>query len=78
MSRLILMSQAVVGAGKQLEIGCRRDLVQNYLYNTVGPDVLWNIFTVWLITFNRNSFDAPVISMDVFVYICDVTLEVER
>ena len=30
----------------------------------------------WLITFTRNTFDAPEISADLFVYICDVTFEI--
>ena len=36
----------------------------------------WSIFTIWLITFTRNTFDAPEISADLFVYICDVTFEI--
>ena len=33
----------------------------------------WSIFTIWLITFTRNAFDALEISADLFAYICDVT-----
>ena len=29
-----------------------------------------------VITFTRNAFDAPEISADLFVYICDVTFEI--
>ena len=29
----------------------------------------------WLVTLTRNVFDAPEISTDLFVYICDVTFE---
>ena len=33
-------------------------------------------FMTWLITYTRNAFDAPEISADLFVYICDVTFEI--
>ena len=42
----------------------------------MGPDISWNICTIWLITFTRNAFDAPEINADLFVYICDVTFEI--
>ena len=36
-------AQAVAGVSKLLKIGCRRALVNNLLYQTVGPDILWHI-----------------------------------
>ena len=83
MSRVISMShaiaydsQAVAGASKQLKQGCRRALVKYLLHWTVGPDILRDIFTIWLITFTRNAFDVAKIGADLFVYICDVTFEI--
>ena len=83
MSRLISMSQAVAcdsqavaEASKLLKIGRRRVLVEKLLYLTVGPDILWNIFMIWLITFTRNAFNASEMSVDLLVYICDVTFEI--
>ena len=38
--------------------------------------MLWNISTIWLITFTRNAFDTPEINADLFVYIWDVTFEI--
>ena len=83
MSRVISMShaiaydsQAVAGTSKQLKQGCGRALVKYLLHWTVGPDILREIFTIWLITFNRNAFDVAKIGADLFVYICDVTFEI--
>ena len=72
---LLTVIHAVAGVSKLLKIWCSRALVKNLLYQTVGPDILWNIFTIWLITLTRNAFDAPQMIADLFAYICDVTFE---